>query len=97
MGAMSEEMESLHKNSVWELILKPKDPKIIGSKWTYRKKENKNEKVAPTYKARLVAKEFSQKEGIDYNEIFFLVVKHTLFECCYLLWFNVTWSWINLT
>ena len=29
MGAMSEEMKSLHKNSVWELVLKPKDRKII--------------------------------------------------------------------
>lgn len=30
----------------------------------------------PRYKARLVAKCFTQK-GVDYNEIFSLVVKHT--------------------
>src|SRR5436189_5279081 len=77
MGAMSEEMESLHKNSVWELVPKPKDHKVIGFKWVYRKKEGISEKTDITYKARLVAKEFSQKEGVDYDEIFYPMVKHT--------------------
>ena len=66
---MSEEMESLHKNFIWELVPKPKDRKIIRSKWVYRKKESINEKESPTYKARLAAKGFSQKEGIDSDEI----------------------------
>ena len=76
MGAMSVEMESFYKNSVWELVPKPKDRKVIGSKWIFWKKESINEKEAPTYKARLVAKGFSQK-GVDYAEIFSLMVKHT--------------------
>ena len=77
MGARSVEIESPHKNFVLELVPKPKDWKVIGSKWIFRKKENINEKEAPTYKARLVVKGFSQKEGVDYDEIFSLVVKHT--------------------
>ena len=39
--------------------------------WVFRKKDNEQ------YNARLVAKGFAQKEGIDYNEIFSLVVNHT--------------------
>ena len=57
--------------------MKPKDRKIFGSKWIYRKKESINEKEAPTYKARLVSRGFSQKKRIDYNENFSSVIKHT--------------------
>ena len=59
MGTMSEDMEPLHKNSVWELVPKHKDRKTIDTKLFYQKKESINEKEAPTYKARLVAKGFS--------------------------------------
>lgn len=44
-----------------------KDIKLIGSKWVYEKKIGADGKVE-TYKARLVAKEYPQKERIDYDE-----------------------------
>ena len=31
--AMTEEMESLHKNQTWELVKPPRGQKIIGCKW----------------------------------------------------------------
>ena len=33
--AMKEEMESLHKNRTWDLVIPPKDKKIVGCKWIY--------------------------------------------------------------
>jgi ATP-binding cassette subfamily B (MDR/TAP) protein 1 len=48
----------------------------IGCKWVYKRKEDRNKSNNIRYKARLVAKVFAHK-GVDYNEIFSLVVKHT--------------------
>jgi len=45
------------------------------------------------YKTRLVAKSYSQREGVDFNEVFFLVVKHT--SICVLL-LMITWFDLEL-
>ncbi|KAK9200145.1 hypothetical protein WN944_015341 [Citrus x changshan-huyou] len=75
--AMNEEMQSLHKNETWELVTLPKEKKTIGCKWVYAKKEGFPRKNEIRYKVRLVAKGYAQKEGIDYNEVFSPVVKHS--------------------
>ena len=75
--AMDEEMQSLVKNHTWKLARLPKGKKEIGCKWVYAQKEGFPSKNDVRYKARLVAKGHAQKEGIDYNEIFSPVVKHS--------------------
>ena len=74
--ATNEEMKSLEKNETWDLVPLPKGANPVGCKWIFKKKEG-IPGVKPTrLGARLVAKRFSQKEGIDYHEVFSLVVKH---------------------
>ena len=36
--AMEEEVKSMHKNDVWELVEPPKDRQVIGSKWVFKRK-----------------------------------------------------------
>ena len=71
---MVEEMEYLYKNKTWDLVKLPSGRKLIGSKWLFKKKMNF---VGQVYKfeGRLVS--YSQVEGIDFGEIFSLVVKLT--------------------
>ena len=80
MGAMEEEMQSLHKNKSWELVEIPKGKRDKGCKWVYKKKEVVSENEGENFKAHLVAKGYSQKHGVDYDEIFSPVVKHTFIK-----------------
>ena len=74
---MEEEMKSLHQNQTWELIKLPKRKRVISNKCVYTKKQGSPNQSTPRYKVRLVAKCFTQKECIEYNEVFSPVVKHT--------------------
>lgn len=75
-ASMGDEMFSLEKNGTWVVVPKPKNVRVIGNKWVYTKKEGILGVEPPRFKSRLVAKGYSQREGIDYNEIFAPVVKH---------------------
>ena len=66
---MEEELKSMSSNQVWDLIEIPDGIKTVGCKWVYKTKCDSKGKIE-RFKARLIAKGFTQKEGIDYNETF---------------------------
>lgn len=67
--AMKKEIASLKENSTWSLVELPIGRKAISNRWIYRVKRNAEGKIS-RYKARLVVRGFSQREGIDFNETF---------------------------
>ena len=68
---MNKEIDSLIKNKTWILVDKPKQQMVVGCKWIFKKKEGAR------FKARLVANEFTQREGLYYNDIYSPVVRHS--------------------
>jgi len=74
--AIAEEMDSLIKNGTFEVVSRPADKNIVSSKWIFKKKL-KVDGTIDRFKARLVARGFSQVEGIDYEETFAPTIKFT--------------------
>ena len=58
-NAMQEEYQSIMKNNVWEVVSRPKNKRLVGSKWIYKVKHAADGSIEK-YKARFVAKGFSQ-------------------------------------
>jgi hypothetical protein len=74
--AMDKEIKSIMEHETWELVPRPDNQKVIGSRWIFKIKRHADGSIE-RYKARFCAKGYTQKFGVDYNETFAPVVKHT--------------------
>jgi hypothetical protein len=69
VNAMHEELENFERNQVFTLVEPPRDVNMIGTKRGFKNKHGEDGEVVRN-KTRLVAKGFSQVEGLDFREIF---------------------------
>jgi hypothetical protein len=67
LEAMEDELSSMDSNGVLDLVEIPNGAKKVGCKWVYKTKYNSKGKIE-RFKVRLVAKGFTQREGIYYIE-----------------------------
>lgn len=69
IDAMHDEIKSMATNDVWGQVELPRNCKKNRYKWIFKTKKDSEGKIE-RFKARLLAKGFTQKEGIDFNETF---------------------------
>ena len=69
LEAMKSEIVSIYQNKAWTLMDLPDDRQSIEINGPFKKKTDVDGNVT-IHEARLVAKSFSQVQGVDYDEIF---------------------------
>ncbi|KAL0298211.1 UNVERIFIED_CONTAM: Retrovirus-related Pol polyprotein from transposon RE2 [Sesamum angustifolium] len=69
LEAMKSEMVSMSSNQVCMLVDRPKGVTPVGCKWVYKRKIGADGEVT-IFKARLVAKKYTQRPGVDFEETF---------------------------
>ena len=74
---MVKEYQSIIKNDVWEIVPRPKYKSVVSLRWIFETKHSSYGSIEK-YKEIFVARGFSHKEGIDYEETFAPMARYTL-------------------
>jgi hypothetical protein len=74
VNAMHEELNNFGRTQVWELVERPNIHNVIRTKWVFRNKQDQD-MIVVRNKARLVAQEYTQVEGLDFKETYALVAR----------------------
>jgi hypothetical protein len=74
LAAMEDEYGALMSNGTWELVFRPRGSNVVTGKWIFTHKL-RTDGSFDRYKARWVLRGFTQRPGVDYDEMFSPVVK----------------------
>jgi len=91
ISAMKEEIDTLEKRSTWGVVKRPKDKPVVSCKWVYHMKLNEAGEIV-CYKARLVARGFSQTYGVDYKDTFAPVTRLETLRLMFALAVEQNWE-----
>jgi hypothetical protein len=91
VDAMTEEYQSIIKNDVGEVVPRPNNKDVVSSKWIYKIKHAANKSIEK-HKERCVARGFSQKESIDYEETCAHVSRYTSIRTIIALAAKMKWN-----
>ncbi|KAE8245646.1 hypothetical protein A4X03_0g7461 [Tilletia caries] len=69
LESMQKELRSHDARGTWEIVTAPLGANLISAKWVFRIKRN-GDNTIQKYKSRLVARGFTQVQGVDFEETF---------------------------
>lgn len=72
---MNNEYKSLLENKTWILVPRPQNKKVLSNRWVFKTKVNQKGEVVK-FKARLVVRGHTQREGVDYEETFAPITRY---------------------
>ena len=88
-------MEALASRGTWELVSAPTNTVVVGCRWVFALKYLPDGSV-DKYKAKVVAKGYTQIYGIDYFETFSPVTRMNSIQVIFFVALNLSWPLFQL-
>lgn len=91
LAAIRDELRSLIQARTWRYVTKPVTANLVGCKWIFKLKRDKDGNITK-FKARLVARGFTQVYGIDYAETYAPVARYSSIRLIIALAAHYNWE-----